>query len=236
VRSPTGHGTQPRNAKARGSSCDNRAPFVSITVLRSSNPEIMSQPSLVSGSRSNCYSENNLVWIDMEMSGLNPDSDRVLEIAMVITDAELIVIGEGPVLVISQPEAVLLGMDSWNTGTHGRSGLTDRVRASSLDEVSASEKLVDFMLSYVPTGKSPMCGNSICQDRRFMARWMPRLEACFHYRNLDVSTLKELARRWNPAVYRSFEKKSRHEALADIYESIDELRHYRAHWLRAGTN
>jgi oligoribonuclease len=193
----------------------------------------MSQPPLEPGPRSERYGENNLVWIDMEMSGLNPDSDRVLEVAMVITDAELEVIAEGPVLVVSQPERVLLGMDSWNTATHGRSGLTERVRASTLDEAAASDVLLDFMLAHVPAGKSPMCGNSICQDRRFMARWMPRLEACFHYRNLDVSTLKELARRWNPTVYRSFEKKSRHEALADIYESIDELRHYRTHWLGA---
>jgi oligoribonuclease len=168
----------------------------------------------------------------MEMSGLNPDSDRVLEVALVVTDAELNVLAEGPVLVIGQAEAVLAGMDSWNTATHARSGLTARVRSSTLDEAAASEILVDFMLRHVPRGKSPMCGNSICQDRRFMARWMPQLEASFHYRNLDVSTLKELARRWNPAVYRSFEKKSRHEALADIYESIDELRHYRTHWLQ----
>jgi oligoribonuclease len=167
----------------------------------------------------------------MEMSGLNPDSDRVLEIAIVITDSELDIIAEGPVLVLSQPESVLAGMDSWNTSTHGRSGLTAKVRGSNLDEDEASDLLVAFMLAHVPAGRSPMCGNSICQDRRFMARWLPRLEACFHYRNLDVSTLKELARRWNPSVYRSFEKKSRHEALADIYESIDELRHYRSHWL-----
>ncbi len=192
----------------------------------------MSQPPLEPASRDERFSESNLVWVDMEMSGLNPDSDRVLEVAMVITDAELEVIAEGPVLVISQPEVVLLGMDNWNTATHGRSGLTAKVRDSTLDEAQASDILVEFMLRHVPAGKSPMCGNSICQDRRFMARWMPRLEACFHYRNLDVSTLKELARRWNPAVYRSFEKKSRHEALADIYESIDELRHYRMQWLR----
>jgi oligoribonuclease len=192
----------------------------------------MSQPPLATPARSDRYGETNLVWVDMEMSGLNPDSDRVLEVAMVVTSAELEVIAEGPVLVVHQPEAVLRGMDSWNTATHGRSGLTDRVRASALDEEQAADALIEFMLAHVPTAKSPMCGNSICQDRRFMARWMPRLEACFHYRNLDVSTLKELARRWNPSVYRSFEKKSRHEALADIYESIDELRHYRTHWLR----
>ena len=124
-------------------------------------------------------------------------------------------------------------MDAWNTATHGRSGLTDKVRTSALDEATAAAVLSEFMLRHVPAGKSPMCGNSICQDRRFMARWLPQLEACFHYRNLDVSTLKELARRWHPTVYRSFDKKSRHEALADIYESIEELRHYRRHWLTA---
>ena len=183
--------------------------------------------------RSPRYAETNLVWLDMEMSGLHPDCDRVLEIAVVVTDAELEVIAEGPVLAVAQSERVLQNMDSWNTATHGRSGLTARVRESRLDEQVATELVLDFLAQYVPRGKSPMCGNSICQDRRFMARWMPRLESFFHYRNLDVSTLKELARRWHPAVYRSFEKKSRHEALADIYESIDELRHYRTHWLGA---
>jgi oligoribonuclease len=190
----------------------------------------MLQPSDATA-RSERYGDANLVWVDMEMSGLNPDSDRVLEVAVVVTDPDLAVIAEGPVLVLHQSDAVLRGMDAWNTATHGRSGLTERVRASTLDEDAASAMLAEFILRHVPSGKSPMCGNSICQDRRFMARWMPRLEACFHYRNLDVSTVKELARRWNPAVMRSFEKKSRHEALADIYESIDELRHYRTHWL-----
>jgi oligoribonuclease len=195
----------------------------------------MSQPLQQPAPRGERYSENNLVWVDMEMSGLNPDSDRVLEIAIVITDSELEVVAEGPVLVLHQSDAVLGGMDNWNTSTHGRSGLTAKVRESTMDESMASDLLFAFMQQHVPPGKSPMCGNSICQDRRFMARWMPRLEACFHYRNLDVSSLKELARRWNPAVYRSFEKKSRHEALADIYESIDELKHYRMHWLGART-
>ncbi|HUL63544.1 MAG TPA: oligoribonuclease [Burkholderiaceae bacterium] len=195
----------------------------------------MSQPLQDPPPRGERYSDNNLVWVDMEMSGLNPDSDRVLEVAMVITDLDLDVVAEGPVLVIHQSESVLGGMDSWNTATHTRSGLVTRVRESALDESTASERLAEFMQAHVPAGKSPMCGNSICQDRRFMARWMPRLEALFHYRNLDVSTLKELARRWNPAVYRSFEKKSRHEALADVYESIDELKHYRAQWLGSGT-
>jgi len=179
------------------------------------------------------FSEANLVWVDMEMSGLNPDSDRVLEVAIVVTDAELGVIAEAPVQIVHQPELVLAGMDSWNTATHGRSGLTEKVRNSTVDEETASDRLLEFLAPLVPPAKAPMCGNSICQDRRFMARWMPRLEAYFHYRNLDVSTLKELARRWQPDIYRSFEKKSRHEALADIYESIDELRHYRAHFLRS---
>jgi len=179
------------------------------------------------------FSEFNLVWVDMEMSGLNPDSDRVLEVAIVVTDAELGVIAEAPVQIVHQPALVLAGMDSWNTATHGRSGLTEKVRNSTVDEETASDRLLEFLAPLVPPAKAPMCGNSICQDRRFMARWMPRLEAYFHYRNLDVSTLKELARRWQPEIYRSFEKKSRHEALADIYESIDELRHYRAHFLRA---
>jgi oligoribonuclease len=193
----------------------------------------MSQPPSAASARDERYSETNLVWIDMEMSGLSPDSDRVLEIAAVVTDAELDVIAEGPVLVLRQSDRVLLGMDSWNTATHGRSGLTDKVRAATLDEEAATDAMLGFLRRHVPAGKSPMCGNSICQDRRFMARWMPRLESHFHYRNLDVSTLKELARRWRPDVYRSFEKKSRHEALADIYESIGELRHYREHWLRS---
>jgi len=196
----------------------------------------MSYPPLETASsapRADRYADTNLVWLDMEMSGLNPDCDRVLEVAVVVTDAELEVVAEGPVLAIAQSERVLQNMDSWNTATHGRSGLTARVRESRLDEEAATELVLAFLAQYVPRGKSPMCGNSICQDRRFMARWMPRLEAFFHYRNLDVSTLKELARRWRPTIYRSFEKKSRHEALADIYESIDELKHYRTHWLDA---
>ena len=192
----------------------------------------MSQPPEAIASRHPRFSETNLVWIDMEMTGLSPDCDRVIEVAAVVTDAQLDVVAEGPVLAIHQDERILLGMDAWNTATHGRSGLSERVRASTVDEEQAVDRLLAFLAPLVPRGKSPMCGNSICQDRRFMARWMPRLEAWFHYRNVDVSTLKELARRWQPEVYRSFDKKSRHEALADIYESIDELRHYRAHFLR----
>jgi oligoribonuclease len=175
--------------------------------------------------------DNNLVWIDMEMSGLSPDSDRILEIAVVVTDSQLTTVAEGPVLVVHQGDEVLDGMDSWNKATHGRSGLIDRVRASVLDDGAAEEQMIAFLERHVRARKSPMCGNSICQDRRFLARWMPRLEAYFHYRNLDVSTLKELAKRWKPDVHRSFEKKSRHEALADVYESIEELQHYRTHWI-----
>jgi oligoribonuclease len=175
--------------------------------------------------------ENRLLWVDMEMSGLSPESDRVLELAVVVTDAELNVVAEGPVIVVHQDDSVLDKMDSWNRSTHARSGLISRVRESQMDEAAAQRQMLEWVARYVPAGRSPMCGSSICQDRRFMARWMPQLEAFFHYRNLDVSTLKELARRWKPEVFRSFEKKSRHEALADIYESIAELKHYRAHWL-----
>ena len=175
--------------------------------------------------------ENRLVWVDMEMSGLIPESDRVLELAMVVTDAELNVVAEGPVIAVHQDDSVLDKMDAWNRSTHARSGLTSRVRDSRVDEAAGERQMLEWVARYVPAGRSPMCGNSICQDRRFMARWMPQLEAFFHYRNLDVSTLKELARRWKPEVFRSFEKKSRHEALADVYESIAELKHYRARWL-----
>lgn len=175
--------------------------------------------------------QNNLIWLDMEMSGLSPDNDRILELAAVVTDAELNVLGESPVLVVHQSDAVLDGMDAWNKGTHGRSGLIDKVKASSLDEAAASAQMIEFLKPFVPAGKSPMCGNSICQDRRFMARYMPELESYFHYRNLDVSVFKELARRWKPEIYSGFKKASRHEALADIYESIDELKYYREHFI-----
>src|SRR5438309_4668656 len=174
--------------------------------------------------------ENRLVWVDMEMSGLSPDTDRVLELAVVVTDGELDLVAEGPVIVVHQDDSVLDRMDAWNRSTHARSGLTTRVRESSFDEVAAERQMLDWAARYVPAGRSPMCGNSICQDRRFMARWMPKLEAFFHYRNLDVSTLKELARRWRPEVFRSYEKKSRHEALADVYEWSAVLKHYRSHW------
>ncbi len=175
---------------------------------------------------------DNLIWLDMEMSGLLPDTDRILELAVVVTDADLNVIAESPVLVIHQSDAVLDGMDAWNKGTHGRSGLIEKVKASSMDEATATEAMLTFLKQHVPAGKSPMCGNSICQDRRFMARYMPELEKYFHYRNLDVSTFKELARRWKPVVYSGFKKASRHEALADIYESIDELKYYREHFIK----
>ena len=175
---------------------------------------------------------DNLIWLDMEMSGLSPDNDRILELAAVVTDAELNVLAESPVLVVHQSEAVLTGMDAWNQSTHSRSGLIGKVKASTLDEAAASAIMLEFLKQHVPAGKSPMCGNSICQDRRFMARYMPELEAYFHYRNLDVSVFKELARRWRPTIYSGFKKASKHEALADIYESIDELKYYREHFIR----
>ncbi|NDU90001.1 MAG: oligoribonuclease [Ferrovum sp.] len=176
--------------------------------------------------------KNHLVWVDMEMTGLDPMRDRVIEVALVVTNNALEVVAEGPVLVIHQPDQVLEGMDDWNKGTHQRSGLIDRIRASTLTETAAEEQLLEFLKAHVPAGESPMCGNSVCQDRRFMANYLPRLEQYFHYRNLDVSTLKELSKRWKPAVYSAFKKSGKHEALADILESIDELRHYRTHFIR----
>ena len=174
----------------------------------------------------------HLIWIDLEMSGLKPDSDRILEVAMVVTTQQLEVVAESPVRAVHQSDAVLDGMDSWNKSTHARTGLTERVRVSTLGEAEVEQEMVTFLERHVPASASPMCGNSICQDRRFLARYMPRLEAHFHYRNLDVSTLKELARRWKPDVLTGLTKQGRHEALADIYESIDELRHYREHFLK----
>ena len=172
-------------------------------------------------------SENNLIWVDMEMTGLMPDTDRIIEVAIVITDPQLTVRVEGPVFAIHQSDETMDGMDAWNKGTHGRSGLIDRVKASTVTEEQAEAELIEWMSQYVPKGKSPMCGNSICQDRRFMARTMPRLEEFFHYRNLDVSTLKELAKRWKPSALEGLKKAGKHTALADIQESIDELVHYR---------
>ena len=174
----------------------------------------------------------NLVWIDLEMTGLVPERDRIIEIAVVVTDPRLTVRIEGPVFAIHQSDAVLAAMDAWNTSTHGRSGLTDRVRASTVDEAAAERETIAFLERYVGKGKSPMCGNSICQDRRFLAVTMPALEAFFHYRNLDVSTLKELARRWKPEILAGFRKAQAHTALADIQESIDELVYYREHFLQ----
>ncbi|HEU4457569.1 MAG TPA: oligoribonuclease [Methylibium sp.] len=175
--------------------------------------------------------EQNLIWIDLEMTGLDPLADRIIEIAVVVTDPALAVRVEGPVFAIHQSDAVLDGMDAWNQGTHGKSGLTDRVRASTIDEAEAERQVIEFLGRFVPKGKSPMCGNSICQDRRFLAKDMPALERFFHYRNLDVSTLKELARRWKPKALEGFKKAQAHTALADIHESIDELIHYRSHLL-----
>jgi oligoribonuclease len=187
-------------------------------------PESAGEPTLA-------RNEMNLVWLDMEMSGLAPDTDRILEIAVVVTNSTLEVAIEGPVLALHQSDETLDKMDAWNKSTHGRSGLIERVRASTVTEADAVEQIRAFLGAYVPPGKSPMCGNSICQDRRFMARWMPELESFFHYRNLDVSTLKELCRRWQPAIYKGFQKRAMHTALADIHESIDELKYYRQHLL-----
>ena len=184
----------------------------------------MNESSLVSN-------ENNLIWIDLEMTGLYPDTDRIIEIAVVVTDAQLTQRVEGPVFAIHQSDAALDAMDAWNKGTHGRSGLIERVKASEVDEASAQAQVIEFLKRYVPRNKSPMCGNSICQDRRFLANYMPTLESFFHYRNLDVSTLKELAKRWKPEILAGFKKAQAHTALADIHESIDELIYYRQHLL-----
>ena len=178
-------------------------------------------------------SDQNLIWIDLEMTGLSPERDRIIEIAVVVTDPQVTVRVEGPVFAVHQSDALLDGMDNWNKGTHGRSGLTERVKASTVDEAAAEAQVIEFLKRHVPAGKSPMCGNTICQDRRFLANYMPRLESFFHYRNLDVSTLKELARRWKPELLDSFKKAQAHTALADIHESIDELLHYRKHFIVA---
>ena len=176
--------------------------------------------------------QNNLIWIDMEMTGLLPDSDRIIEVAIVITDSQLNTVAEAPVLVVHQSDAVLDGMDNWNKSTHAKSGLIEKVKASPLNERAVELRMLDFLKLHVPKGISPMCGNSICQDRRFMARGMPELEAWFHYRNLDVSTLKELVKRWKPELAKGLTKHGKHEALADIYESIEELKYYREHFIR----
>jgi oligoribonuclease len=176
--------------------------------------------------------EFNLIWVDMEMTGLDPDTDRIIEVAVVVTDSNLNILAEGPVFAIHQSDEVLNGMDAWNKGTHGRSGLIERVKASTVTEADAEKALIDFLKNFVPNGKSPMCGNTICQDRRFMARGMPKLETFFHYRNLDVSTLKELCKRWKPELATGFKKHQKHTALADIIESIEELRYYREHFIK----
>lgn len=176
--------------------------------------------------------QNHLIWVDMEMTGLVPESDHILEVAVVITDSALNTVAEGPVLVVHQDNAILDAMDDWNKNTHGRSGLIDRVKSSVLNDAQVEAQMIAFLQEHVPSGVSPMCGNSICQDRRFMARWMPRLESYFHYRNLDVSTLKELVKRWKPEIAKGLKKHGKHEALADIYESIEELKYYREHFIK----
>ncbi|MBI3231061.1 MAG: oligoribonuclease [Burkholderiales bacterium] len=175
--------------------------------------------------------EMNLIWVDMEMTGLDPDNDRIIEIAVVVTDMHLNILAEGPVFAIHQSDEVLNKMDAWNKGTHGRSGLIDRVKASTVTEADAEQALLSYLKNFVPANKSPMCGNTICQDRRFMARGMPKLEAFFHYRNIDVSTLKELCKRWKPAIATGFKKHQKHTALADIIESVEELKYYREHFI-----
>ena len=199
--------------------------------IEPANPAANPTPNPAANPPQLAISEQNLVWIDLEMTGLSPFTDRIIEIAVVVTDPHLTVRIEGPVLAIYQSDAVLDGMDNWNKGTHGKSGLIERVKASTIDEAAAQAQVMAWLKAYVPKGKSPMCGNSICQDRRFLAKDMALLEDFFHYRNLDVSTLKELAKRWKPAVLAGFKKAQAHTALADIHESIDELIHYRQHLL-----
>ncbi len=177
-------------------------------------------------------STDNLIWIDLEMTGLHPETDRIIEVATIVTDRDLNILAEGPVIAVHQSDATLAAMDAWNTRTHGASGLTARVRDSRLDEAAAEQATIEFLAQWVPAGASPICGNSICQDRRFLARHMPALERYFHYRNLDVSTLKELAKRWAPAVLEGVVKSHSHQALDDVRESISELAHYRSHFLK----
>ncbi|MEH0164527.1 oligoribonuclease [Paucibacter sp. JuS9] len=190
-----------------------------------------SSPDMPSAAPTLAISDTNLIWIDLEMTGLYPDTDRIIEIAVVVTDANLNVRIEGPVFAIHQSDETLDKMDAWNKGTHGRSGLIDRVKASTITEDEAVAQTIAFLKQYVPANKSPMCGNSICQDRRFLANYMPKLEEFFHYRNLDVTTLKELAKRWKPAILDGFKKAQAHTAMADIHESIEELAYYREHLL-----
>jgi len=184
-----------------------------------------------SQNQSKLPNESRLVWLDMEMTGLNPEVERIIEVAVVVTEADLSIVAEGPVLVIHQENTILDAMDKWNKGTHGKSGLIDKVKASTTTETDAELQLIAFLSQHVPAGKSPLCGNTVSQDRRFMYKYMPKLEQFFHYRTIDVSTLKELARRWRPELLKGFEKRSKHEALADIHESIDELKYYRQHFI-----
>lgn len=177
-------------------------------------------------------SDQNLIWLDCEMTGLDPENDRLIEIAVIVTGPELQPRIEGPVFAIHQSDDQLDRMDAWNKGTHGRSGLIDKVKASTITEAQAEQQILAFLSRFAPKGSAPMCGNSIGQDRRFLVKYMPQLEAFFHYRNVDVSTLKELAKRWRPDIYGSFKKQGKHTALADVHESIDELAHYREHFLR----
>ena len=177
-------------------------------------------------------SDQNLVWLDCEMTGLDPEKERLIEIAIIVTGPQLVPRIEGPVLVIHQPDEVLDQMDKWNKGTHGRSGLIDKVKASTITDADAEAQILAFIGLYLPKGVSPLCGNTISQDRRFLVKYMPKLEAYLHYRNIDVSTFKELAKRWRPEVYNAFKKQQKHTALADVHESIDELEHYRTHFLK----
>ncbi len=194
------------------------------------NPEI-TNPSAVS-SVLLAKSDQNLIWLDCEMTGLDPENERLIEIAVVVTGPDLAPRIEGPVLVIHQSDALLDKMDNWNKGTHGKSGLIDKVKASTISEVDAEAEILAFLKKYVPKATSPLCGNTISQDRRFLVKFMPQLDAFFHYRNIDVSTFKELAKRWRPEVYKAFKKQQKHTALADVHESIDELLHYREHFLK----
>jgi len=191
-----------------------------MTVAQEISPPVLSR------------SDQNLVWIDCEMTGLDPEAERLIEIAVIVTGPDLTPRIEGPVLVIHQSDEQLDRMDAWNKGTHGRSGLIDNVKASTVTEADAQDQILAFLGRYVPKGTTPMCGNTISQDRRFLVKYMPKLEAFFHYRNLDVSTLKELSKRWRPDIYSAFKKQQKHTALADVHESIDELAHYREHFLK----
>ena len=177
-------------------------------------------------------SDQNLVWLDCEMTGLDPEKERLIEIAIIVTGPQLVPRIEGPVLVIHQPDEILDQIDKWNKGTHGRSGLIDKVKASTVTEAEAEAQILLFIAQYVPKSVSPLCGNTISQDRRFLVKYMPKLETFLHYRNIDVSTFKELAKRWRPEVYNAFKKQQKHTALADVHESIDELEHYRTHFLK----